>query len=91
MTRERAKELLPVIKAWAEGRTIQRRSPGYSWADINTAYVAVDFDTPNMEWRIKPEPREWWLTAVCDHYKCWETKQEAERYGTQVIHVREVL
>lgn len=54
MNRERAKELLPIIQAFAEGKTIQgRRHEGYDWADLVG-------DLPNdsqWQYRIKPELR----------------------------------
>ena len=52
MTREEAKELLPIIQAWAEGKNIQFLSDG-EWHDINQA----DFTCYPDKYRIKPEPR----------------------------------
>ena len=34
MTRELVKELLPIIKAFAEGKTIQFRTNNRSWVDL---------------------------------------------------------
>ena len=57
MNRERAKELLPMIQAFADGKEIEYRSLSLgkwiptstpSWEDV-------------VEYRIKPEPREWWI------------------------------
>ena len=60
MNRERAKELLPIIQAFAEGKTVQaKKLAGEGWIDINNF---IDFfDADEREWRIKPEPREFWL------------------------------
>ena len=52
MTREQAKELLPIIQAWAEGKNIQFLSDG-EWHDINQA----DFTCYHDKYRIKPEPK----------------------------------
>ena len=52
MTREQAKELLPIIQAWAEGKNIQFISDG-EWHDINQA----DFTCYHDKYRIKPEPK----------------------------------
>ena len=52
MTREEAKELLPIIQAWAEGKNIQFLSDG-EWHDINQA----DFTCYHDKYRIKPEPK----------------------------------
>lgn len=54
MTRQRAKELLPIIQAYAEGRQVQTLI-GNSWDDIsNPDFYAY------TKYRIKPEPREWY-------------------------------
>lgn len=50
MTREEAKEILPIIQAWAEGKNIQYLSNG-EWHDINQA----DFTCYPDKYRIKPE------------------------------------
>ena len=61
MTREEAKELLPIIQAWAEGKNIQFLSDG-EWHDINQA----DFTCYPDKYRIKPEPK----------YRPFETQEE---------------
>ena len=52
MTREGAKELLPIIQAWAEGKNIQFLSDG-EWDDIDQAGFTCSPD----KYRIKPEPK----------------------------------
>lgn len=52
MKRQQAKELLPIIQAFAEGKTIQYYY-GADWIDINGA---VDFSDNPSNYRIKPEP-----------------------------------
>ena len=61
MTREEAKELLPIIQAWAEGKNIQFLSVG-EWHDINQA----DFTCYPDKYRIKPEP----------NYRPFKTQEE---------------
>lgn len=52
MTPEQAKELLPIIKAFAYGKTIQyRRHAGSEWADMD----APAFNQKPENYRIKPE------------------------------------
>ena len=34
MTREEAKEMLPIMQAYAEGKTIQFRTNNRSWVDL---------------------------------------------------------
>lgn len=54
MNHERAKELLPIIQAYAEGKTIQfRRRYSDVWADVRASEPS--FDDLNLFYRIKPE------------------------------------
>jgi len=62
--RERAKELLPIIQAFAEGKTIETRGgPGGEWHRVKTDWE-LPFDL-ECEYRIKPEPREFWVQPDC--------------------------
>ena len=55
MTRERAKELAPIIAAYGEGKRIQARQPNdLDWYD----YGEWDFSSPTVQYRIAPEPRK---------------------------------
>ena len=55
MTRERAKELAPIIAAYGEGKRIQARQPNDpDWYD----YGEWDFSSPTVQYRIAPEPRK---------------------------------
>ena len=58
MTKEEAKVLLPIITAFAEGKTIQYRRKGSSdWADV-IYYLIDNFGLEQQcEYRIKPEPK----------------------------------
>lgn len=55
MNQQRAKELLPLITAFAEGKTIQRKitgDGGYKWADDQQpSFLNM------LEYRIKPEKK----------------------------------
>lgn len=64
MTREEAKELLPIIQAYAEGKTIQYKVNEVKggWQDM---YNPSFNDAPS-EYRIKPEPK----------YRPFKTKEE---------------
>ena len=63
MTREEAKKMLPIMQAYAEGRTIQFLDGG-KWLDL----CESDFYESPERYRIKPEPKyrpfktqeEWW-------------------------------
>jgi hypothetical protein len=98
MDRERAKELLPIIQAFAEGKAIQWRWRTHTpWLPV--LCLGDLFDTEGFEYRIKPEPskpREWWI----NEYKrgetfCYENRELADKCAglgrIRCIHVREVL
>ena len=65
MTRKKAKELLPIIQAWAEGKKIQYRTHTNKWVDIEEN-DRVDFTSLPSNYRIKPEPK----------YRTFKNKEE---------------
>ena len=55
MTREEAKELLPIIKALAEGKMIQDKIEELTdWCD--TDEINLEYNRKKIKHRIKPEP-----------------------------------
>ena len=86
MNRKRAKELLPIIQAWSEGATIEVES------ESNKGRWLVCFE-PQFEhggnFRIKPEPREFWLTEHQDGSISFRQIHIPAPSGS--IKVREVL
>lgn len=97
MTRDKAKMLLPIIQAFSEGKAIQAQHTFRDgWEDIGTH---ANFDA-DAEWRIKPEPREWWLVQwpikAPKNVQRFETQAAAKKCASvcanpEIIHVREVL
>lgn len=94
MNESNAKDYLPLVQALAGGR-LQKLSATGHWDDCPDCI----FDSPPTYFRIKPEPREWWVT-ICPpaiySIESWHTsKQSAEAfiYGKQleIVRVREVL
>jgi hypothetical protein len=69
MTRDEAREFAKVVQAYADGQDVQWREPDVDrpWCDD----FEPDFDT-NFQWRIKSEPREWWVVVSC-HGNCLKT------------------
>ena len=65
MTREEAKELLPIIQAWAKGKSIQVRTENRPWFDLldNRLVIGKIF-----EYRIKPEPK---YRPFKNQEECW--------------------
>lgn len=55
MNRKEAAELLPIIKAFSEGKVIQVEQKN-GWVDADWANVSFD-DYPSYKYRIKPEPK----------------------------------
>lgn len=51
-----AKEFLPIVKAMAEGKIIQKGLLNY-WKDVSE----IDLMSDPSHYRIKPEPRRWWI------------------------------
>ena len=77
MTREKAKELLPIIQAFAEGKTIQYYDSLMDIADWE------DCENPNFEnltykFRIKPEPT---YRPFKDAEECWQEMQKHQPFG----------
>ena len=73
MTREEAKELLPIIQAWAEGKNIQFLSDG-EWHDINQA----DFTCYPDKYRIKSESK---YRPFKTQEECWNEMMKHQPFG----------
>lgn len=74
MNRQQAKELLPIIQAFAEGKIIQVRTNNISkW--IETTTPAFDL---LHEYRIKPEPK---YRPFKNREECWEEMQKHQPFG----------
>ena len=80
MTREEAKALLPIIQAYAEGKTIQTKiktdSAGLTekWIDV----INPDLDGNLSCYRIKPEPT---YRPFKDAEECWQEMQKHQPFG----------
>jgi len=99
MNRERCKELLPIIQAFAEGKAIQFRLEGLngdnSWNDLpEDERMTVTFPAEDYEYRIKPEPMEIWVHVFRDGSMSVPfTDKKSAYYGglhDNVKHFREV-
>lgn len=73
MTREEAKKLLPVIKAFAEGKTIQIKGRD-KWVDL----CETDFSCSPDDYRIKPEPK---YLPFRDVEECWQEMLQHRPFG----------
>lgn len=75
MRRNEAKELLPIIQAFAEGKTIQVKAIDGMWHDDEDV---LKFDSSPQNYRIKLEPK-------CRPFKnaeeCWNEMQKHQPFG----------
>lgn len=106
MTRETYIKLKPILDAWAEGKTIQyRRINRTDWLDLKGTEINIEYtNNQGCEFRIKPEPREFWVNVYkpalgedgpIDNITIYPTKTEADRGAhssrLECIKVKEVL
>ena len=73
MTREEAKQLLPIIQAFAEGKEIQQ-TDGYDWYDLDNP----DFMASGSSYRIKPETK---YRPFKNADECWQEMQKYKPFG----------
>ena len=78
MTKEQAKEILPIFKAFAEGKTIQILNEG-EWCDL----YDTDFKSPINKYRIKPEPK---YRPFNDQEECWNEMHKHSDFGWVKAH-----
>ena len=75
MTREEAKELLPIIQAFAEGKVIQCKSSiTNEWRDFNEPA----FNGLPDNYRIKPEPK---YRPFKSQEECWNEMHKHSDFG----------
>lgn len=75
MTRKEAKELLPIIQAFAEGKTIEVRAGNDSWIKTDEVYGGRNND---YDYRIKPEPK---YRPFKNAKECWQEMQKHQPFG----------
>ena len=73
MTREEAKEILPIIQAFAEGKTIEYRGLGGEWKAAHTPTWSS-----HLFYRIKPEPK---YRPFKTKEECWNEMQKHQPFG----------
>ena len=73
MTREEAKELLPLITAFAEGKSIEYRELGGEWKEAHTPTWSS-----RLFYRIKPEKEYRPFSSIGE---CWEEMKKHEPFG----------
>ncbi len=75
MNRQQAKDLLPIIQAFAEGKIIEFRNKSFKeWAEIENP----SFDPTITNYRIKPEPK---YRPFRNAEECWQEMQKHQPFG----------
>ena len=75
MTREEAKQLLPIIQAYIEGKQIQQLSN--KWKDVNELSIDCLLNNPEL-YRIKPEPK---YSSFKNAEGCWTEMLKHHPFG----------
>ena len=74
MTREEAKELLPIIQAFAEGKVIEIFDDEIGWVKKENPKFNLNPDF----YRIKPEPK---YRPFKTHGECWQEMHQHPDFG----------
>ena len=77
MNRKEAAELLPIIKAFSEGKTIEYRSKGFN-EDWKKVTQIPELSFKSFEYRIKPEPT---YRPFANAEECWCEMLKHEPFG----------
>ena len=75
MTREEAKELLPIIQAFAEGKSIQMRTENRPWFDVLDDKLEIG---KIFEYRIKSKPK---YRPFKSQEECWNEMHKHTNFG----------
>lgn len=74
MNRQQAKDLLPIIQAFAEGKIIEFKSAFGKWTDCND----VLFNYPPKNYRIKPGQK---YRPFANKEECWQEMLKHQPFG----------
>ena len=76
MNRQQAKDMLPIIQAFAEGKIIERKGKSVTsnWEEV----IEPIFNPDMSEYRIKPEPK---YRPFKDVEECWQEMQKHQPFG----------
>ena len=74
MDRQQAKELLPIIQAFAKGRPIEYQDSYEKWIDSDI----MAFDLSPENYRIKREPK---YRPFANAEECWQEMKKHEPFG----------
>ena len=79
MTREELKKVMPILTAFADGKTIQNYLRGSGkWIAVGEHLDMSDLFVWSSDYRIKPEPK---YRPFRDGAECFEAMQKHEPFG----------
>lgn len=78
MNREQAKELLPIIQAFAEGKTIQVKASDGLWYGREGENCEFNFNADPQMYRIKSKPK---YRPFANAEECWQEMQKHQPFG----------
>lgn len=78
MTREEAKQFLPIIQAWADGKVIQIKDSTSNWEDVKQ--LSIYFNKPS-DYRIKLEQSEPKYRPFKNSDECWAEMKKHQPFG----------
>ena len=79
LTREEAKEMLPIIQAWADGQTVDWYDPAIGW---RLSLFTLDFDKNPKYFRIKSEAEtESKYRPFKSQDECWTEMLKHQPFG----------
>lgn len=93
---QRQRHLAEMLIAQCDGKQVQFKHQNELWRDL--AIPLIECELACRGFRIKPEPREWWVCETCNgrmpvgsrcHGK--NSKDGFLKCDEKLIHVREVL
>lgn len=94
------KEKIEVMQGYEDGEVVEcdllRKD---HWALLKDTFLSEGQTEPYWDWRhnnyrIKPEPKEFWINTAHENPTAWPTKKRAEEVycgDQEIIKVREVL
>lgn len=78
MNRKQAKELLPIIQAFADGKTIQVKASDGLWYGREGENCEFNFNADPQMYRIKSKPK---YRPFKDAEECWQEMQKHQPFG----------
>ena len=77
LTREEAKDMLPIIQAWADGKTVDWYDPEIGW---RASGFELDFDKNPKFYRINSEPESKYRPFKSQD-ECWNEMLKHQPFG----------